>query len=562
MWRVGRKRKETCGGWNLRGKKLAYNTISSLAFEAASIICGFILPRAILTAYGSEVNGLVNSITQFLSLISFMELGVGAVVQAALYSPLASGDNARISRIMASAQKFFRQLAVILLVYAALLIIFYPGAVSHSFSRSYTVLLIASVSVSSFAQYYFGVGERLLLTADQRGCIQYTAQTLTLIMNTAASVLLIRLGAGIQIVKLAASLIYLIRPLFLRWYVDTHYSIDRKVRYTAEPIAQKWNGMAQHIASVVLDGTDTVVLTIFSDLSAVSVYSVYYLAVHGVRRLFVSAANGVQSLLGELWAEDESETLRRTFLEFEWITHTAVTCVFGCTAVLIVPFVEVYTAGVNDAEYIQPLFAVLLTLSYALHCLRLPYNVMILAAGHFRQTQSNYIIASVMNIVISVLAVTRYGLPGVALGTMAAMIYQTVWMARYNSANLVRGTFRGFVKHVIVDTVTFAAGMLASSCLAVGPDRIMNWFAASFAEAFAWLPAGSSEISAWLSRDFIGDPAYLPSGFAESLSWLSAGQPGILPWLALALKTVLVWLGCSAAVNMIFYRDMVKELKG
>lgn len=44
--------------------------------------------------------------------------------------------------------------------------------------------------------------------------------------------------------------------------------------------------------------------------------------------------------------------------------------------------VRVYTNGITDADYIQPLFAFLITLANAGHCLRLPYNVMIVAVGH------------------------------------------------------------------------------------------------------------------------------------------------------------------------------------
>lgn len=46
----------------MRNKKLAWNTCSALIYQVAAVLCGFILPRAILNRYGSEVNGLVNSI--------------------------------------------------------------------------------------------------------------------------------------------------------------------------------------------------------------------------------------------------------------------------------------------------------------------------------------------------------------------------------------------------------------------------------------------------------------------------------------------------------------------
>ena len=71
-----------------RKQLLALNTSSSLFNQVIQIISGFVLPRLILSTYGSDVNGLVSSITQFLQVIAFLELGVGAVVQSSLYKPL------------------------------------------------------------------------------------------------------------------------------------------------------------------------------------------------------------------------------------------------------------------------------------------------------------------------------------------------------------------------------------------------------------------------------------------------------------------------------------------
>ena len=183
-------------------RKLAKNTISSLLFQITSVTCGFILPRLILESYGTNVNGLVNSITQFLTVIAFLELGVGAVVQSSLYKPLADEDNAAVSKIIVSANKFFRNLARILLVYIIFLMISYTFITNTDYDWQYTAVLIGAIGISSFAQYYFGMVDRLLLTADQRGYIQYNAQTITLIMNTLASVIFIKLGASIQVVKL------------------------------------------------------------------------------------------------------------------------------------------------------------------------------------------------------------------------------------------------------------------------------------------------------------------------------------------------------------------------
>ena len=167
----------------MRKKKLAANTVSSLLFRICTIICGFILPRLILSSYGSEINGLVNSITQFLGIIAFLELGVGAVVQSSLYKPLVDKDNEQISRIAVSGQEFFSKIAYILVGYVILLFFIYPYIANQNFSFIFTGTLILTISISSFAQYYFGIINSLLLTADQRGYISYNVQTITLILK-------------------------------------------------------------------------------------------------------------------------------------------------------------------------------------------------------------------------------------------------------------------------------------------------------------------------------------------------------------------------------------------
>ena len=429
-------------------------TGASLIFEIATIICGFIIPKLILTSYGSEVNGLINSVTQLLGIISFLELGVGTVIQSSLYKPLVERDSNQISRVLVSGQRFFGRLAQILLLYVIILMVTYPFFANQEFNFLYTATMIGVVSISMFAQYFFGIINSVLLTADQKGYFTYNIQTITLVMNTVACYILIRLGAPIHIVKLTTSLIYILRPLALAIYVKFHYSINWKIQYQGEPIRQKWNGVAQHIAAVVLDGTDNIVLTVFAGLKAVSVYSVYQMVTAGVKKLLVSSTNGVQSIMGELWAKQELEKLREFFGWVEWTIHTGTTLVFGITASLIVPFVKVYTYGVADTDYIQPLFALLLVFANAGHCLRLPYNLMILAGGHYKETQNNYIIAAVLNIVISVLAVKSFGLVGVAVGTVIAMMYQTVWMAVYDSKNLVYWPLKNFIKQLAVDIST------------------------------------------------------------------------------------------------------------
>lgn len=201
----------------------------------------------------------------------------------------------------------------------------------------------------------------------------------------------------------------------------------------------------------------------------------------------MSMTNGITSLIGELWAKQELEELNKTFSWTEWVIHTGTTFVFGLTAVLIVPFVRVYTLGIHDANYIQPLFAALIVAANAGHCLRLPYNIIILAAGHYKQTQRNYIVAAVINIVVSVVTVKAWGLIGVAIGTLAAMGYQTIWMAIYDSRNLIKWPFKNFMKQIFVDALTVTIGFFATKMLSLHTVTYISWVFLAVKTSAVWV---------------------------------------------------------------------------
>ena len=75
-----------------RLKKATYSVIFLGIYQAVVFICNLILPRFILVAYGSEYNGIVSSITQFLTFISILRLGIAGATRVELYKSLAADD--------------------------------------------------------------------------------------------------------------------------------------------------------------------------------------------------------------------------------------------------------------------------------------------------------------------------------------------------------------------------------------------------------------------------------------------------------------------------------------
>ena len=109
------------------------------------------------------------------------------------------------------------------------------------------------------------------------------------------------------------------------------------------------------------------------------------------------------------------------------------------------------------------------------HCLRLPYNLLILAGGHYKQTQNNYIVASILNIVLSILLVNSLGLIGVAIGTLVAMLYQTIWMAIYDSNNIINWPIKNFIKQSLIDILTVLIMILLGNMFSLNDVTWIAW---------------------------------------------------------------------------------------
>ena len=457
-----------------RNTLLRVNSLASLIYQVVTLVCGFILPRLIIGFYGSTVYGLISSITQFLGIITLCELGVGAVVPASLYKPLANKDNDAISRIVVSSERFYQKIGALMIMYVAGLTAFYPTIIDE-FSFLYTSSLIIIIALSSFAQYFFGITYSLLLTADQKQYITYCVNGSTIVINLLLSFLLIEFGFSIHIVKLVSSVIFITRPIIYTLYVKRHYALNKHIHYDVEPIKQKWNGIAQHLAFAVQEKTGVVVLSIMSTLEAVSIFSVYFLIITGLRGLIYSVTSSLTSFLGNILAKGEKETLTRHFFQIEWAMHTITILTFSSAAILILPFVTVYTSGITDANYIVPVFPYLLCAAVACRCLQLPYNIVVQAAGHFKQTQNSAIVEPVIYIILSILLVKGFGLNGIALGMFVSIFYRMLYLSLYLTSHILYTSKRLLIKRLLVDVVLMVSIIVSCSFITLGQTSYLSW---------------------------------------------------------------------------------------
>ncbi len=430
-------------------KKLSLNIITSLTLQIVALVVGLVIPRLILSTFGSEVNGLVSSINQILSYVNLLEGGVASVMMANLYKPLYDADNYQLSRVIKTMFSFFRKLGLIFILYQIVVAFVYPLIVHTNFNYAYVFSLVIILGINTFIQYVFSFSYKLLLNADNKLYLTNIVQIVLTLLNAILVYIGLKIYPNIHFIKLITASVFLLQPVCYYYFVKTNYDIDKNVSTDSNLIAQRWDGFGINLAAFIHNNTDVVILTAFSNLKTVSIYSVYLLVINGVKSLLVSILTSFTPIIGKYIAKNDLKELTDYFEYYEFISLSLVYGAFTICLLLIVPFVMLYTKNLTDANYYQPTFAIVIILAEMVYCLREPYQNIAYQANHFRQTRKYAYIEAILNIVLSIIFVSKFGLIGVALGTLFSMIYRTYFQVVYLEKNILYRSRKIFFYYII-----------------------------------------------------------------------------------------------------------------
>lgn len=448
---------------NNRDNKL--NVIFAFLLQIISIITGFILSKLILSCFGSQVNGLVSSINQFLGLISLLEGGLTAVIMSQLYKPIEENNIDSISSIISAAKKYFRQIGIIFFIYSILLSIVYPRVVKQDFVFFYVSSLILIMSLSTIIQYFFSLTYKIFLQANQKNYIVCIVIGVTQILNLCFAILCILYFPSIHLLKIFGSILFIFQPVIFHYFVKKYFSINKTIKSSTKILKNRWNGFFQNLTYFITMNTDVIVLTFFLSLSEVSVYSIYMLVINAIRQLITSTAGGFQSALGKDIARKDRDKLRSDFDKFSLITSNVSIVFFCVTLLLIVPFIKIYTKEVFDVNYIRPSFATVIVIANLYFCIREPYRLVIISAGKFKETNFGAVTEACLNVFISVVLVSKFGLIGVAIGTLIATVYRYIYFLIYVKKNLLDYGIRSCAIQNIIYLIEVIAAIYLSKYL-------------------------------------------------------------------------------------------------
>lgn len=457
------------------------NTLWSLCLQVVTLVVGFIVPQIIIRTYGSEVNGLVSSLTQFVSYISLVEAGISAAAVFALYEPISRGDTQRISVVVSAAKRFYYKSGGIFTVAAFALAACYPLVVKISVLTSPRVfVLVLSLCATGFLDFFTLAKYRVLLTAAQKNWVIQVATIVYKVLYALVVMTVSGLGVSVEVVYLAAIVPILVRSVALIIYTRRVFpEVDFNADSSGFSLAQRWDALYMQVLGAVQSGAPIIIATfVTEDLNMVSVFSVYLLVANGVRNAVSSVTQGTQASFGDVIVRGQHDTLRRAFSEFQVLSYSAASVFCSVAFILIMPFITLYTDGIEGVRYYYVSIGFLSILEVLLYHLKTPQGLLVIAAGMYHETRAQTTVQAILLLVFSVLLGSWWGVLGILIGVCISDLYRTVdWM--FFVPRKITGTKPS-------QTLKLIALCLVSCVVTCAPFIVIGVTCANWLEWLAW----------------------------------------------------------------------------
>lgn len=460
----------------MRKKNTYRNLLVTFVYQIVYILCGLVIPQVIINKFGSETNGLITSVTQFITYITIMESGFGLAVKAMLYKPLAKNDKSKITSILYTTNSFFKKLSKILIVYVVILCFVYPFLINSSFSYTYTISLILIIAISVFAESFFGMSYKLYLQAAQKTYVVSLIQLITYVVNTAIILILLKFNSSIHLIKLVGAALFLMRPIIQKYIVEKKYEIKIDKNCEKIEIENKKESLSQHVAGIIYNNIDVFLLSIVSKLSVVSVYSIYSLIISNLKKIIDVMTIGTDAAFGDMYAKGEIKNLLVKFRRYEFLYYTITTIIFTSAAILIIPFLSIYTRNFKDENYLLPVFAFVFTLTSLIFSIKSIYNSLAFDAGKIKETSKGAWIEVIVNLFISLILVKKYGMVGVTLGTLISAIIRGSEFLLVCSKSILYTSSKVSIKRALISIFEFCLiYFIQSKYLVVSTNSYLEW---------------------------------------------------------------------------------------
>lgn len=399
-------------------KNIKYNVV----FFIINFFLMFLLKRIFIIYLGDEITGLNALFQNIIGFLNIAELGIVNAVTYSLYKPLKEKKYDKINSILITYRYIYRMVALFIFIGSIVLTLFIQKFINGTSLRINVIriyfILVSLITVISYLITYIQV----VIVADQKGYI---------VSKTLGNFNILKILVQILLIKLYKSyILWILAELIFNFIAFECINLKVRKEYKwinlseNKPIKTLFNEnksiflntkdlFFHKLGFFVLNQTDNLVISAFTTIKNVMLYSNYTMIINVVKGLLTQIFRAISASIGNLVAEKNDEKSYVIWKEIHIVISLLSVVVSYCVYKMINVLIQLWI-GQNYLLGSATIICIIINLYFSLT--RQTVDVFKDAYGIFWDIWSP-ILEAVINLIISVLLVRKLGIMGVIIGT-------------------------------------------------------------------------------------------------------------------------------------------------
>lgn len=448
-----------------RAKNAVRNIIYGVILKIYQILVPFIMRSVIIHIMGIQYLGLNSLFASILQVLNLAELGVGSAMVYSMYKPIAENDKKTISALLKLYKQYYFLIGLVIACIGILVIPFIPKLINEDLPGNLNIyiLYLLNLSATVFTYWLFAYKNCLLLAYQRTDIIskiniimvtiQYIIQFIALfIFNSYYLYLTIALCIQL-IINILISLV--VDKIYPEYYPSGN--LDKK---SISEINNRIKDLfTAKLGGTIVNSVDTLVISKYLGLTVLAIYQNYYFIMTSIigfiNIIFNSCIAGIgNSIITENIKKNYCDFKKLYFL-INWISIICVCCFTS----LYQPFMQIWTG--NDYMFDFPI-VILFCLYFYFYVTNQFLCLYKDAGGIWHEDKWRPFISSIINLILNITFVSKWGIYAILLSTIISYIFITMpWLV----FNVFKYIFQKSAKEYIDSLFKYVLVLILAICL-------------------------------------------------------------------------------------------------
>lgn len=450
----------------------------SITFKVITMITSIVVKRMLVSSCGIEVNGLNTLYLSVIGFLSVAELGVGSAITFCMYRPIVEEKHEQVAALYRMFVRFYYTIGSVIFLLGLLLLPALPH-LAKDYAAGPTglygtfLLMLGSVVIT-----YLFSAKTALFNAYKNNYITTAITSSGLLLQHILQIIVLIFSNSFVAYLWCRIIAVLAQWLITEILIRKKYSNIVRIRANLDPAAKedlKKNIKAMFIHKIgaaMVFNLDSIIISYFVGVIALGEYSNYLTVLSAITGILILIFNSMTSIVGHYFVGESKVKVIRTH-EIYHLVNFAVGIVFYLGYYSII---DNLIAVLFSAEFIVgKTIKYTITLNAFVQFMRQNTLMFREATGAFYYDRWKPLLEGIINTVLSIAFVKKFGIAGVLAATIVTnlMICHIVEPYVLYKFSFSTSPFKYYVTNYGMIVIFVVAMMVMDRCIAYGENQFL-----------------------------------------------------------------------------------------